>query len=154
MALPTRATSPTASPSIPLIRKLPQASYPHPSEGRQNEKHNHKKLTKLITQITALSNSMKPWAMPCRATQDWRVMVESSDKMWSTGEGNGKPLQHFCFENPMNSMKVHLGNFKYVFWDNSEWIMTLTFCNWLSSTKDYLFPVLNATNIYWAHCYM
>ena len=43
--------------------------------------------------------------MPCRATQDRQVMVESSDKMWSTGEGNGKPLQHACLENPMNSMK-------------------------------------------------
>ena len=43
--------------------------------------------------------------MPCRATQDGRVMVESSDKMWSTGEGNGKPLHYSCFENPMNSMK-------------------------------------------------
>ena len=32
-------------------------------------------------------------------------MVESSDKMWSTGEGNGKPLQYSCLENPMNSMK-------------------------------------------------
>ena len=43
--------------------------------------------------------------MPCRATQDRRVMVESSDKMWSTGEGNGKLLQHSCLENAMNSMK-------------------------------------------------
>ena len=43
--------------------------------------------------------------MPCRATQDGRVMVESSDKMWSTGEGNGKPLQYSCLKNPMNSMK-------------------------------------------------
>ena len=33
------------------------------------------------------------------------VMVESSDKMWSTGEGNGKPLQHSCLENPMSNMK-------------------------------------------------
>ena len=32
-------------------------------------------------------------------------MVENSDKMWSTGEGNGKPLHYFCFENPMNTMK-------------------------------------------------
>ena len=32
-------------------------------------------------------------------------MVESSDKMWSTGEGNGKPLQYSCLESPMNSMK-------------------------------------------------
>ena len=40
-----------------------------------------------------------------RATQDGRVMVESSDKMWSTGGGNGKPLQYSCLGNPMNSMK-------------------------------------------------
>ena len=40
-----------------------------------------------------------------RATQNGRVMVERSDRMWSTGEGNGKPLQYSCLENPMNSMK-------------------------------------------------
>ena len=43
--------------------------------------------------------------MPCRATQDGQVMVERSDRMWSTGEGNGKPLQFSWLENPMNSMK-------------------------------------------------
>jgi hypothetical protein len=43
--------------------------------------------------------------MPCGATQDGRVMVERSDRMWSTGEGNGKPLPFSCLENPMNSMK-------------------------------------------------
>ena len=43
--------------------------------------------------------------MLCRATQDGRVMVESSDKTWFTGEGNGKPLQYSCLENPMDSMK-------------------------------------------------
>ena len=43
--------------------------------------------------------------MPCRATQDGRVIVESSDKTWSTRGGNGKPLQHSYHENPMNSMK-------------------------------------------------
>ena len=32
-------------------------------------------------------------------------MVERSDRLWSTGEGNGKPLQYSCLENPMNSMK-------------------------------------------------
>ena len=32
-------------------------------------------------------------------------MVESSDKMWPTGERNGKPLQYSCLESPMNSMK-------------------------------------------------
>ena len=41
----------------------------------------------------------------CRATQDRWVMMESSEKTWSTGEGNGKPLQYSCLENPMNSMK-------------------------------------------------
>ena len=50
-----------------------------------------------------MSNSMKlshaRWA-----TQEGRVMVERSDRMWSTGEGNGKPLQYSCLENPMNSM--------------------------------------------------
>ena len=43
--------------------------------------------------------------MPCRSTQDRWVMVESSDKTWSTEEGNGKPLQYSCLANPMNSMK-------------------------------------------------
>ena len=41
----------------------------------------------------------------CRATHDGWVMVKSSDKMWSTGEGNGKPLLYPCLENPINSMK-------------------------------------------------
>ena len=36
-------------------------------------------------------------------------MVESSDQMWSTGEGNGKPLQYSCLESPMNSMKRQKG---------------------------------------------
>ena len=43
--------------------------------------------------------------MPCRATHDRRVMVKSSDKTWSTGEGNGKPLQYSYLKNPMNHMK-------------------------------------------------
>ena len=40
-----------------------------------------------------------------RATQDGRVMVERSDRMWSTGEENGKPLQYSCLENSMNIIK-------------------------------------------------
>ena len=43
--------------------------------------------------------------MLCGATQDGLVMVERSDRMRSTGEGNGKPLQYSCLENPMNSIK-------------------------------------------------
>ena len=39
------------------------------------------------------------------ATQDRWAMVESSDKMWSTAEGDSKPSHYSCLENPMNSMK-------------------------------------------------
>ena len=96
-------------PSFPLSQSLLSGSFhkphPSPSKGRQTENHSHRKLTNLITWTTALSNSVKLWAMLCRATQDGQVMVESSNKMWSTGEGNGKPLQYSCLENPMNSMK-------------------------------------------------
>ena len=60
----------------------------------------------MITWTTALSNSMELWVMPHRATWDGLVLVESSDKMWSTGEENGKPLQYSCLENPMNNMKT------------------------------------------------
>jgi len=43
--------------------------------------------------------------MPVWATQDGWVIMERSDRMWSTGEGNGKLPQYSCLENPMNSMK-------------------------------------------------
>ena len=49
------------------------------------------------TRTTALSNSMKP-SHACGATQDWWVLLH-----WR--EGNGKPLQYSCLENPMNNMK-------------------------------------------------
>ena len=52
----------------------------------------------------SLSNSMKlghaEWGHPRRAGHGWRGLTE-----WSTGEGNGKPLQYSCLKNPMNSMK-------------------------------------------------
>ena len=91
--------------SVSSIRKLPEASYPYSSEGRQNENQNHRKLTNRITWTTALSNSMKLWAMPFRATQDGRVIVENSYKTWSTGERKSKPLQYSSLENPMHSIK-------------------------------------------------
>ena len=56
------------------------------------------------TRTTALSDSMKR-SHACGATQDGWVMVERADRMWSTGEGNGKLLQYSCLENSMNSMK-------------------------------------------------
>ena len=73
--------------------------------GQTKENHSQIKLTNLIICITALSNSVKLWVILYRATQDKWVMVERSDRMWSTGEGNGKPLHYSCLENPMNSMK-------------------------------------------------
>ena len=56
------------------------------------------------TRTTALSNSMK-LSHARGATQDGWVMMERSDRMWSTGERNGKRLQYSCLENPMNSTK-------------------------------------------------
>ena len=97
MALPIRR-KPFPPQSVSPIRKLPQPSYPSPSEGRQTENHSHRKLTNVITQTTALSNSVKLWVMPFRVTQDGWVMVKSSDKTWSTGERNGKLLQYSCLE--------------------------------------------------------
>ena len=47
--------------------------------------------------------------MPSRAIQDRQVMVESSDKVWSTGEWNGKPLQYSCLGKPMNNVKNQKG---------------------------------------------
>ena len=43
--------------------------------------------------------------MPCMVTQGRQVMVESSDKTWPIGEGNGKPLQYSCLEKPLNTAK-------------------------------------------------
>ena len=55
-----------------------------------------------------MSNSMKP-SHAMWAHQDGRVMVERSDRMWSTREGNGKPVQYSCLENPMSSKKRQNG---------------------------------------------
>ena len=50
-----------------------------------------------------LHNSMKLWAMMCGATEDEQVMMESSEKMTSTGGGNDKSLQYSCLKNPTNN---------------------------------------------------
>ena len=104
MAPPIR-TRPV-SPSVSLSHQEASLSLlPSPSEGRQTENHNHRKLTSLITWTTALSNSVKlshavRVGPPKTDGSPWRVLT-----MWSTGEGSGKPLKHSCLENPMNSMK-------------------------------------------------
>ena len=71
---------------------------------RANSLKSPSQLANLITRTTAFSNSMKP-SHAVWGHQDGWIMVEGSDRMWSTGEGNGKPLQYSCLENPMNSMK-------------------------------------------------
>ena len=99
-----RRTQITPEP-VPRIRKLPQTSYPYPSEGRHNGNHNYIKLAKLITWVTALSYSMKLWAMWYRATQDgmgnggefWKNVVHWR-REWQTAS-------YSCHENSMNSMK-------------------------------------------------
>ena len=89
--------------SFPHSQSLPSGCFHKPliliHQRTENENHNFRKLSKMITWITALCKLMKL----NHATQD--IEVESSDKMWSTGEGNGKPIQHSCLRNPMNSMK-------------------------------------------------
>ena len=67
--------------------------------------HQKADTLKPYSQKTSQSNHTRTTAMPCGATQDGRVMVERPDRMWSTGEGNGKALQYSCLENPMNSME-------------------------------------------------
>ena len=98
-----------ARPSFPHRQPLPSGSfpvsYPNPLEGGQNENHNQRKLIKLITWITALSNSMKIWAMACRATQDKWVMLENSDKKWSTGEGNANYFSLLALRTPWTIWK-------------------------------------------------
>ena len=45
---------------------------------------------------------VKLWATLCKAIQSGWVKMDSSNKMWSTGGGNVKPLQYFCLNNSMN----------------------------------------------------
>ena len=75
--------------------------------GQTDWNHNHRKLANLITRTTVLSNSLKlshaVWGHPRRMGHGGEVW-----QMWSTGEGNGKPLQYPCLENPMNSMRSEM----------------------------------------------
>ena len=75
------------SPSVSLSHQEASISLLYFSIIVQTDWKLQSQKTNLIPWTTALSNSMKLWAMLCRSTQDGQVMVESSDKMWSTGEG-------------------------------------------------------------------
>ena len=70
--------------------------------------------------------------MPCRATQDGQVTVEHSDKTWSTGGGNGKPLWYSWCKNPMSSKKrqkdltLHIDITRWVIRNQIDYIL----CSW------------------------
>ena len=91
--------------SMSKVRKIPvrQSVWREGIRRQTDWNHNHIKLTNLIIWATAFSTQWN-YTMPCRATQEGRVMVERSDKMWSTGEGNGKPLHCSCLGSPKNHM--------------------------------------------------
>ena len=94
--------SPTASPSH---QEASTSLLSLSIRGRTEWKPQHRKLNKLITWITALSNSMKLWAMTCSATQNGWDMEESSDKTWSTGEGNANHFSILALRTPWTVWK-------------------------------------------------
>ena len=67
--------------------------------------HQRADTLKPYSQKTSQSNHIRTTALSNSMKLSDAGMVERSNTMWSTGEGNGKPLQHSCLENPMNSMK-------------------------------------------------
>ena len=80
----------------------------------------------------SLSNSIKLWAMPLRATQDGWVIAESSDRMWSTGGQNGKPLQYSCLKNRMNGIKRKEFNFIQ---NGGSWLLPLILKRFVHGTS-------------------
>ena len=98
MALPTRA-----KPSLPHSQSLPSGSFHKPftpnHQRADRMNHSHRKWTKLTTWITAFFNSMKVWVMPM--SQPRWAGHSGAFLQNVVQEGNGKPLQHSCLENPM-----------------------------------------------------
>ena len=84
--------------------------------------------------------------MLCGATQDGRVMVERSDRMWSTGEGNGKSLQYSCLENPMNSMKRQNDRILKGELPGSVGAQYATGDQWRNNSRIKYFTLLNLSN--------
>ena len=58
-----------------------------------------------LIMVKGLASLEEAMSLLCKATQDGQVIVESSDKTWSTGAGNGKPPQYTCCENHMSCIK-------------------------------------------------
>ena len=94
------------SPSVSLCHQEASISLLSFSiRGQTKWKPQSQKSNQLITWILALSNSMKLWAMPCRAIQDGQVMMESSDKTWSSGEGNANYFRILALRTPWTVWK-------------------------------------------------
>ena len=104
-AWPCTSEQDPVSPSVSLSNQEASISLLSLSIREQSEWKPQSQKTNQTDHMDDSSNSVKLWAMPYRATQNRWVIVDSSDKTWSTGEGNGKPSQYFCLENPMKSMK-------------------------------------------------
>ena len=85
---------PVSPPASPSHQEASTSLLSSSIRGRREWKPQSQETNQTDHMITALSNSMKLWTILCRATQDRWVMVESLDKTWSTGEGNGKALQY------------------------------------------------------------
>ena len=81
-------------------------------------------------------------------------MVERSDRMWSTGEGNGKPLQYSCLKNPMNGMKRQNGRILKEVLPRSVGAQYATGGQWRNNSrknegmepKQKQYPVVNVTS--------
>ena len=105
-AWPRPSEQDPVSPSVSLCHQEASISLLSFSiRGQTKWNHNHSKVTKLITWILTLSNSMKRWAMPCRAIQDGQVMMESSDKTWSSREGNANHFSILALRTPWTAWK-------------------------------------------------
>ena len=118
LLLPHKTTMncPGHSACTPLLQQRDTEKLPHWTNANSKDRTSSKEIktsSKYLapSRITALlwrrglENSMTLCAKLCRATQGRWVTVESSDKTWSTGGGDGKPLQYTCHEDPMNWMK-------------------------------------------------
>ena len=81
-----------------------QLSHPYMTTGKTIA------LTRRTFVVKVMALERRDYWSAMAPTQDGRVMVKSSDKMWSTGEGNGKPLWYSFPENPVNSMKRHVAS--------------------------------------------
>ena len=97
-------------PSFPLSQSLPLGSFHKPlillhQRADRMKTTIRKKLNNLITWTTALSNSMKVWPMPCRATQDRWVTVESSDKTCPLEKGMANLFSLLALRTPWTVWK-------------------------------------------------